>query len=69
MNYTYKIFNDCVIEIQDQKELLQWSIISLCSNSSNIIELYDYHSRSESYVDSYKRTKEWFMSSYPEFLI
>ena len=24
---------------------------------------------SDSYVDSYKRTKEWFMSSYPEFLI
>jgi hypothetical protein len=70
MNYTYEIINnEFVIEIQDQKELLEWSIRLFYSNSSNIIELYDYHSRSEYYVDSYYRTKTWVLENYPELLI
>jgi hypothetical protein len=55
MNYTYKIFNDSVIELQDQKELLRWSIISLCSDSSDIIEDDFYPAF---HVNSYKRSKE-----------
>jgi len=68
MNYSYIIINNqFVIEyINDKEDGRVWKINLLCKKSTNVVNI-GYHP--ESYVDSYYRTKEWFMNKYPEFFI
>ena len=67
MNYSYVIIDDqLVIESINDKKSITWIVRLLCKKSSDVVNI-GYHP--ESYVDSYYRTKEWFMNKYPEHLI
>lgn len=67
MNYSYIIINNqFVIEYINDRASTAWDVHSLCIKSTYVVNI-GYHP--ESYVDSYYRTKKWFMNKYPEFFI
>ena len=67
MNYSYVIINnEFVIECTNDRKDITWKVHLLCKKSNDVVNI-GYHP--ESYVDSYYRTKKWFMNKYPEFFI